>query len=394
MKFLNLRKLAILTLNCVVLSGITNGQQIKSEAYVINGSIAGIDFGLVKMLSRNGSKVLDSARVVKGKFYMKGNISTPERLLFNISPGNWNFMAFVENSTIDLLIDTTGAEYYSMNGDHWALIWEINETGSDLSDVYKIYKEETNFKYYTSIFRTLHKKLKTEEGNKDTAFSLKQEMDSINTLLLSSQKKWIENYIDLNPSSIGGVYLFSDYYQSAPDISMAYLDFILNKFSGLAKTSVYYKQLTNTAIKLKNRQSNNLAPNFTLLQRDKSVFTLSSTKGNYTLIDFWASWCVPCRQAIPFWKKVHTKYKDKGFIIVSVADDRIRENWIKALNKEQMPWVQVIDEFPSANEPALVADMFEIDSLPFYVLLDREGRVLLSSSEKDTIEKKIESIFQ
>ncbi len=145
---------------------------------------------------------------------------------------------------------------------------------------------------------------------------------------------------------------------------------------------------------LKNTQPNSLAPDFTLLKRDKSRFTLSSTRGRYTLIDFWASWCVPCRKAIPAWKEVFAKYKNKGLLIVGVSSDRRWEDWTKALDKEQMPWIQVLDEFPADNKPAWVTELFGSKTLPFYVLLDKEGKVILASGDKEVIRKKVEELFE
>lgn len=371
-----------------------NGQQFKHDGYLITGTIKGIDSGTVRMLSANGNAVLDSAVIEKGKFSMRGKIGSPQRLLFMISPGTWSFRAFVEDTGIVLRIDTTGAEHYSQGSNKWALIWEIEETGTALANIYAKYKNETNQNYYVSILSSLRKKLKAVKGNADVESEVIREMDSVGNLLMARQKAWIENYISQYPSSVAGVYLFNEYYQSSPDRSLSYLDSVLNKFSEEATSSVYYKELADIASNLRNAQPDSLAPDFTLFKRDKSPFTLSSTRGNYTLIDFWASWCVPCRKAIPLWKEVYAKYKHKGFMIVGVSSDSKWDDWIKALDKEQMPWVQVIDEFPSENDPAVVTESFGGKTLPFYVLLDKAGKVILASEEKDIIRKKIEEIFQ
>lgn len=371
-----------------------NGQENNNDGYFITGIIKGIDSGIVRMLSGNGNSVLDSSIIKKGKFSMKGKIGSPQRLLFNVSPGNWNFRAFVENTGITVYIDTAGADHYGKGNDKWALIWEIEEQGSELANVYTKYKNETNQQYYTSVFGTLRNKLKEVRDNVDATSKVNRNIDSVRNLFLLLQKDWIENYITQNPSSIAGVYLFHEYYQSSSDRSLSNLDSMLSRFSGLATSSVYYAELATTAANLRNTQTNSLAPDFTLLQRDKTSFTLSSTRGNYTLIDFWASWCVPCRKAIPLWKEMYTKYKHKGFIILGVSNDRNWDDWIKALDKEQMPWIQVIDEFPVENEPALVASLYPSDGIPFYVLLDKDGKVIIACNDKDAIRKKIEEILR
>jgi thiol-disulfide isomerase/thioredoxin len=110
---------------------------------------------------------------------------------------------------------------------------------------------------------------------------------------------------------------------------------MLKKFIGHARSSYY--QSVGLACKLMAVQPRSEAPDFTLLKRDSSRFTLSSTRGRYIMIDFWASWCNPCRRAIPHRKKVNEKYHDKGFDMVSVSIDALWSDWFKALDKEQIP---------------------------------------------------------
>jgi thiol-disulfide isomerase/thioredoxin len=325
---------------------------------------------------------------------MQGEISTPQRLVFNISPGNWNFKAFVENDTINLIIDTTDAQHYGHGNNKWALIWAIGEHGSKLSDVYTKYVDETNAKYAMSKVLSLHKKLIEVKGDTVAEEKINNEIDSVSNFLFKTQKAWIENYINQNPSSIAGVYVFYDYYNSLPGIKFSYLDSVLHIFQGRARSSLYYKELYEKALDLGKVQAHKLAPDFTLPQRNKLAFTLSSKKGNYILLDFWASWCAPCRKAIPFWKGIYARYKNKGLLIVSISSDAHRADWIKALEKEQMPWIQVIDKIPGGNKPGNVDEKFGITRIPFYVLIDKQGRIITSSAEEDVIKNKIEEVLK
>ena len=111
------------------------------------------------------------------------------------------------------------------------------------------------------------------------------------------------------------------------------------------------------------------------------------------MIDFWASWCHPCRQAIPHWKEVYSKYRDKGFEIVSVSDDSQWKAWFKAMDQEKMPWTQVCDEFPLKNMPARVGSLYLTHFIPFYVLLDKDGRILVYSGDEKKIDEKLAEIF-
>ena len=85
------------------------------------------------------------------------------------------------------------------------------------------------------------------------------------------------------------------------------------------------------------------APDFSLETPDGSRLALSDLRGKYVLLDFWASWCRPCRASFPEMKKIYARFKDKGFEILGVTNDSRREDWLKALEQDQLPWKQVID---------------------------------------------------
>lgn len=374
----------------------TNAQGKSQKEYLINGYVKGVSSGFIRMLSDNGDLVLDSAVIQNNKFIMRGEIGLPERRLFmfssNTSPCKWSFKAFVEDTDIELTIDTTGAEHYGTieNGNCWSLIWEIKESGSELNDVYVAYRNETQEKYYLALLNSLGEKLKA--GNNTDKAEIQNEIDSVSKTILAKQKKWIEGYINKNPSSVAGIYLFNELYQTTDISSLSYLQSILGKFTGPAKASIYYQQLSNAVDTFNLIQTGSTAPDFTLLKRDQSKFTLSSTRGNYTMIDFWASWCRPCRKAIPGWKTLYAKYNQKGFVIISVSTDSEYSDWLQALDKEKMPWVQVIDQ--RKNESTIVADLYSVHFIPFYVLLDKQGKVILASNDESQVTKKINEIFQ
>jgi thiol-disulfide isomerase/thioredoxin len=303
-----------------------------------------------------------------------------------IVPGNWSFRAFVEDTVLTFSIDTADALHQYRD----PIIWTIKETGSEMADVYTQYQNETDQAYYLSLL----KQLKMANTASDRA-AIMNKMDSARTPMFTKQKLWIENYVRQHPSGIAGPFIFNELIdQSLSGESRGYLQSIIDQFSGAAKTSLYYKEVVTKVGNLKNKEVNAIAPDFTLLKRDKTKFTLSSTRGKFTMIDFWASWCVPCRAGIPHWKKVYAKYHKKGFEIVSVSDDSHWKDWIPALDKEQMPWTQVIDEFPSKDSTAKVISLYGVHSMPFFVLLDKEGKILLASGDEDLMTKKIEEVLK
>jgi thiol-disulfide isomerase/thioredoxin len=362
-------------------------QTAKKPTYIISGKITGIDSGKIYIYSPDRN-VIDSAAIVKGKFNLSGKLDLPEKKSFMIKPGNWGFIAFVDASHITFDIDTSGAQHQYSGEMDYPIIWQIKETGSPFADVYDIYQRETGQTESISLTRKLN------SANKDSAAYLNKKLDSIRNVFPERQKSWIETYVRQNPTSIPGIYIFKEYYDTSQDTSPVYLRSMLGHFSGPAKASSYYKALMTKLSVLESVQVGKPAPNFSLLKRDKRKFNLSTTWGSVVMLDFWASWCVPCRAGIPNWKKVYAKYHRKGFNIISIADDRNWGDWVKALDQEKMPWIQVIDSYPSATSPAIVSKLYGTHFIPHFVLIDEKGEIMIATGDEHAVIKKIKEVLK
>ncbi|SDD38547.1 Thiol-disulfide isomerase or thioredoxin [Mucilaginibacter pineti] len=390
-------------LNCLAASLMLAGCSNKSadqSGYVINGSLKGISSGTIKLQSYNeddrSSKTVDSGTVTNGTFKLQGQLDAPQMMTLTIEPGKWSFNVFVDNATVTVTADTAGAEHYDYTkyGEgKGAQLKKFTEQGSKNYDDWMAYQNDPGQKKFDPVYAELDKKFKAAGNNVDAQYKVRDQMDSVRKVQQAWQKTKIDEYITKNPSSVAGVYMFNNLYQFSSDMPVTTLEATLNKFTGEAKSSAYYKSLAASLAKLKAVQPGAVAPDFTLLKRDSSKYTLSSTRGKYTMIDFWASWCHPCRQAIPHWKSVYQKYNAKGFEIVSVSDDSKWKDWFKAMDVEKMPWTQVCDEFPIKNMPSRIGSLYMTTYIPYYVLLDKEGKILVSSGDEKKIDEKLKEVF-
>jgi thiol-disulfide isomerase/thioredoxin len=131
-------------------------------------------------------------------------------------------------------------------------------------------------------------------------------------------------------------------------------------------------------------------PEIVLPGPDGDTVTLSSLQGHYVLLDFWASWCAPCRQENPNLVKAYKKYHDRGFEIFQVSLDRTREAWIKAIEQDQLTWVHASDLLMWNSA---VVPVYNIQGIPMNYLLDPEGRILEMNLRGEHLQQRLEGIF-
>lgn len=132
------------------------------------------------------------------------------------------------------------------------------------------------------------------------------------------------------------------------------------------------------------------APEISLPNPDGEIITLSSLRGNYVLIDFWAGWCRPCRMENPNVLRMYKQYSDKNFEILGVSLDRNRESWVKAIEADGLIWKHVSD-LKYFNSEA--AQEYQIQSIPATYLIDPEGKIIAKGLRGPSLEAKLKEIF-
>lgn len=134
-----------------------------------------------------------------------------------------------------------------------------------------------------------------------------------------------------------------------------------------------------------------MAPEIRQNTPEGGTFALSELRGKVVLIDFWASWCRPCRMENPNVKRVYEKYHSKGFEILGVSLDRAQDAWIMAIQQDELPWKHVSD-LGFWNNAA--AQEYGVSSIPFTVLVDREGKIIDKGLRGDQLEGKLAELLK
>lgn len=197
-----------------------------------------------------------------------------------------------------------------------------------------------------------------------------------------------KNYIAKNPSAFISVLLLPEMTRSTYNFLAA--DSSFNKLDASVRLSPTGKAINEYISKEKKTSIGAFAPEFAAADTAGKSVALSSLKGKYVLLDFWAAWCGPCRQENPNVVRAFHKYKDKGFTVMGVSLDRDRKDWLKGIKDDQLTWTNV-SELKYFQSPT--AMLYGIISIPRNFLLDPSGKIIARDLRGPALQDKLEQIF-
>ena len=175
-----------------------------------------------------------------------------------------------------------------------------------------------------------------------------------------------------------------------PERDFAEMEAVAQRFEQEKASSKIAQSYIGFVKRMKGVSVGDMAPDFTLNSPEGQDVTLSSLRGKYVLIDFWASWCGPCRMENPNVVKLYNKYKDKGFAIYGVSLDKDKAAWLAAIKKDNLTWTHGSDlKFWNSA----VAQTYGVNAIPATFLLDKEGKVIAKNLRGPSLEAKISELL-
>jgi peroxiredoxin len=175
-----------------------------------------------------------------------------------------------------------------------------------------------------------------------------------------------------------------------PESELEFFETTLQKLAVKYPTVSFIKDMQSTIEGMKNTAVGSNAPDIQLTNPEGQLVSLSSLKGKIVLIDFWASWCGPCRKENPNVVKMYEKYKGRGFEIYGVSLDKDKQAWLDAIEKDGLKWIHVSDlKFWQSD----AAKLYNVSAIPMTVLLDKEGKIIAKNLRGKALEDKLNEVL-
>ncbi|RYG32810.1 MAG: TlpA family protein disulfide reductase, partial [Chitinophagaceae bacterium] len=226
----------------------------------------------------------------------------------------------------------------------------------------------------------LNQRYAANQGNLDSVTLLQQSAFRS----IDQEANALRSLIRQNPKSAVSVYTAMAVLDT--ESNFAFTDSMAAVFGKQIPKSRYVKMLREKNDRLRNTAVGGTAPDIKLPGPDGSEIALSSLRGKYVLIDFWASWCGPCRQENPNVVRLYNKYKDQNFEIFGVSLDKDKEKWLQAIQKDNLTWIHVSDLKFWQSE---AAGLYNITSIPATVLIDPQGKIIAKNLRGQALEEKV-----
>jgi peroxiredoxin len=348
----------------------------QPKSYEITGTLEGAtsERVIIKKLRKGQPVNVDTTEMVDGTFRFTGSVEAPELYILTVDGKQQPAVFFVSNDKINV----TG------NVDQ---LTEAKFTGSEMTDLLMQFNEgvpgQDRSKELQQEFQMAYM-----SKDQDKQKLLQEEMQSI----MEDQRAYFKNFVDENVGNVCGLFLAG---QMAPSMELEQMRELIAKFEPAMAEHVYFKEMKELLGPLEEYEKAQaataegaVAPDFTLPTADGSEATLSQFRGKYVLVDFWASWCQPCRKENPNVVKAFKEFNAKGFEVISVSVDRDEAAWKKAIEEDGLTWTQVI-----ANDESGVAKTYAIQSIPSTFLLDKEGKIIAKNLRGDALEAKLAELL-
>lgn len=324
---------------------------------------------------------VDSVAMVDGKFRIEATAPISLRASLYVSPGNSDFY---RNS-----MKGQATNVYLQNGDilvhQGKTLSDIKIGGTSLNDDYQVYYETiTPYKEREAMMEEEFQKAKSTEDNAAME-RLQKEYQNMSVLKAEAEKAFFNKHLDSEVAL--------DWLSYSVDVSnnKSEAQAMFNSMSERVRNTTQGKRYAAKLGQVKSVEVGNEAPDFTCNDANGDEISLKDFRGKYVLVDFWASWCGPCRRENPNVVKAYERFKSDKFEILGVSLDNQKGSWVDAIQKDGLTWPQV-SSLMGWQSP--VVGLYAVRAVPANFLIDPDGKIIARDLRGEELEKKLSEILK
>jgi peroxiredoxin len=367
-----MKRLLASTIIIALFLSVISCKEKKTDGYTIDGTVTGVSEGWVFLKKREEGKMLtaDSVQIKEGKFAFAGKVDLPTVYYLKLQDTDGAFAFFVENAAMTMTVYADSID-------------KSVASGSATNDVFVTFKKD-ELVFNNKMEQLYGQYMDAKEVHDTVAVKNIEVMyDSVQ----KAQSDFTKEFILKNGKSVVAAYLAIS---NAYAYSFDELKEINKAMDPSIANSPYVKKLAERETILESVQTGKPAPDFTMNDTLGNPVSLSSLKGQVVLVDFWASWCGPCRAENPNVVAAYKKFNSKGFTVFGVSLDDNKDKWMEAIAKDGLTWKHVSDLIGWENA---AAKQYGVMSIPASFLLDKEGNIIASDLRGDDLVKKLEEVL-
>lgn len=338
----------------------------RKPGYVLAGKLEAPSGTVIRILYQmDGRNVMDSAEVLDQKVLIKGIL--PESVVCTLSNSvNRQIRIFIAENR-DMQFEGSLEKFFN-----------LKFSGTPEQEMFEEFKK-VSFGY-ANAYREQIREKKGESGNKQGSEYMyyRSKVDSVTRFFVKS-----------NSSSTAASLAMIETYLVNNEREKAASCYKL--LSDQGKNTVYARRVDLFAKSAQAIQKGRPAPDFSAKDLNGKMINLADIRGSYIFVDFWASWCPPCRAEHPLLKRLHKKYLDENIQFVSVSMDASVSAWKAAVQLDGLEWMQLNDP-TSLN--GLIADRYGVKALPFNCIIDPQGNILELKLRGNSLEMFLEKLFE
>jgi len=334
--------------------------------------------------SQRNPEVLDTAEVVNGKFKLTATAPVQGIYRLRLEKEKAVFVLINDKSDITLTADYSNLSMKTIT---------LNTPANLLLKNFIISTDEQRIALQNSDIAL--QQLSAGNKNDSTYVAMTKAFDESS----AAYKKYLINFIDTSSNAVVALFALGYTRDIEPEKLEKPITGLLKRFpenEAVAAIAQQYKQIMAQAAQKQAAEKTkvpigNLAPDLNMQTPGGKMLSLSSLRGKYVLVDFWASWCGPCRAENPTVVKAYNTYKNKNFTVLGVSLDKNKEAWLQAIKIDNLGWNHISDLKQWESD---AVGKYSIDGIPYNVLVDPQGKIIAEGLRGEDLENKLAEVLK